>query len=81
MVMIHVNIIVVDYLKHLDQIVFLLIWLSLYTNAEIQILSFTRADSLVIAKTKITWTNLNRSHPVFLSSSEFIEFEMYPFCG
>ena len=76
MVMIHVNIIVVDYLKHLDQIVFLLIWLSLYTNAQIQILSFTRADSLVIAKTEITW-----SHPVFLSSSEFLEFEMYPFCG
>ena len=54
MVMIHVNNIVVDYLKHLDQIVFLLICLSLYTNAQIQILSFTRADSLVIAKTKIT---------------------------
>ena len=57
MVIIYVNNIVVDYLKHLDQIVFLLIWLSLYTNAQIQILSFARADSLVIAKTEITWTN------------------------
>ena len=39
MVIIYVNNIVVDYLKHLDQIVFLLIWLSLYTNAQIKILA------------------------------------------